>query len=68
MTTNFRGYSQLVVDNLRRTHGPKLEKYTDQQIIDVYADWNMSDKTEDMIDWMDSVSTYNNNEKAKGNS
>lgn len=65
---NYRGYSDLVLRNIRRQYGDKIAKYSDQHVMDVFADWNMSDKSEDLTEWMDSVSAYNDEEKAKGDS
>jgi hypothetical protein len=44
-----------IIRNLRFQYGESLSKYTDEQILATFNDYNLSDKSEDFMVWMSDV-------------
>jgi hypothetical protein len=44
-----------IIRNLRFQYGESLSKFTDEQILATFNDYNLSDKSEDFMVWMSDV-------------
>jgi hypothetical protein len=46
-------WDEQIIRNLRQEHGDKVENVSDEMLLEVFNSWNLSDKSEPFLAWLE---------------